>query len=229
MKYKLSLFDEASLAFARVSVIHPGSEYVDEAGFMEAMAFYSAGKFGEASVRFSNYASLNKGKADEVRALFYMGKSLYNQGKLNEAYMCHFSIVKNFPTSPYARDSSFELISHAFAIHDIEQAHTLINEFGRKWKKDPLYAGALIMQMEYFLAQERYSEALTSALGVISIFPEHEQIDMIYYRAALSAQKVKDYDTAAKFYIFLSENFASSSYHEDALIELIELYHLQKR
>lgn len=221
--YKLSDFRNASSSFSAASAAIEDNTLKLDSLFMEAWSFYSAQNYKEAVSRFIKIYDDYKPQDSAVRSLLNAAKSYQNMGNTKEANALFFKIYNEHKNTAYIPDALYEIIRYNLSERRIVDANNYINEFTRLYSTHTLYKSVLIAQMEYFMTNERYSEVYSASVNFINNIDESKTYDMIYYWAGFSAMKIRDFQSAVKYFSYLIENFADSTFRENSYRNLIEI------
>lgn len=226
--YKTSRYKDASLNFSAAITLVNNEEMKQDAMFMNGWCFYSSQNYAEAAAKFMNIFDTYYPATIGVKALFQAAKSYQNIGNRVKALSLYKKIYSQIGENDYRPEALYEMIEMAFADNQSEEANSLINEFGHLFAYHPLYSSVLVLQINNFLVQERYSEVQSAVLNYLTKYSSEKGIDTIYYWGGYSAFKNKDYETAKEMLEKLLMEYPDSTFRETALPILIEIFRINK-
>ena len=227
--YKQSKYMEAAADFAAAGQLIKNTEMQQESLLMEGWCYYSSQDYQQAAVKFTEVFNKCYPQTSGMKALFQAAKSYQNLGNNSKAQSMYKRIYSQLGENDFQSQALYELIRIALADKKFEQANLLVNDFGRRFSDSPLYASVLLLQMESFLAQERYSEVQSAALNYLKRYADHkEKIDDVYYWAGYSAFKNKDNETALQQFDMLLAVYPETRFKETVLLSQIEIYRRMK-
>ncbi|HOV14264.1 MAG TPA: tetratricopeptide repeat protein, partial [Spirochaetota bacterium] len=96
------------------------------------------------------------------------------------------------------------------------------------YQDSPLYKNILLLQAESFLANNRFSEAVSLYNFYLKNYPISENLDTIYYWLSYSSYKIKDFETAKEYADVLTTGFENSTFYKDGLNILKDVYNEEK-
>lgn len=227
--YKQSKYVEAATNFAIAGKLIKTPSLQQESLLMEGWCYYSSLDYQQAAIKFTEVFNQYYPSTSGMKALFQAAKSYQNLGNNSKAQSMYQRIYRQLGENNFQSQALYELIRLALAEKKFEQANVLVNDFGRRFSDSPLYASVLLLQMESFLAQERYSEVQSAALNYLKKYADHkEQIDDVYYWAGYSAYQNKDDETALQQFNVLLTDYPQTRFKETALLSQIEIYRRMK-
>lgn len=227
--YKQSRYMEAAADFAAAGQLIKNSAMQQESLLMEGWCYYSSQDYQQAAVKFTEVFNQYYPQTAGMKALFQAAKSYQNLGNNSKAQSMYQRLYSQLGENEFQSQALYELIRLALADKKFEQANLLVNDFGRRFSDSPLYASVLLLQMESFLAQERYSEVQSAALNYLKKYADHkEKIDDVYYWAGYSAFRNKDDETALQQFDILLTDYPETRFKETVLLSQIEIYRRMK-
>lgn len=227
--YKQSKYMEAAADFAAAGQLIKNIAMQQESLLMEGWCYYSSQNYQQAAVKFTEVFNKYYPQTSGMKALFQAAKSYQNLGNNSKAQSMYQRIYSQLGENDFQSQALYELIRLALADKKFEQANLLVNDFGRRFSDNPLYASVLLLQMESFLAQERYSEVQSAALNYLKKYADHkEKIDDVYYWAGYSAFRNKDNETALQLFDILLADYPETRFKETVFLSQIEIYRRMK-
>ena len=227
--YKQSKYMEAATNFAAAGKLIKASAMQQEALLMECWCYYSSMDYRQAAVKFTEVFNNYYPSAVGMKALFQAAKSYQNLGNNTKAQSMYERIYRQLGENEFQSQALYELIRLSLSEKKFEQANAMVNDFGRRFSASPLYASVLLLQMESFLAQQRYSEVQSAALNYLQKYGEHkEQLDDVHYWAGYSAFQNKDDETALQQFNVLLTDYPQTRFKENVLLAEIEIYRRMK-
>lgn len=227
--YKQSRYMEAATDFAAAGKLIRNPTMQQDALLMEGWCYYSSQDYRQAAVKFTEVFNRFYPQTSGMKALFQAAKSYQNLGNNSKAQSMYQRIYSELGENDFQSQALYELIRLALSDKKFEQANLLVNDFGRRFSESPLYASVLLLQMESFLAQERYSEVQSAALNYLNKYGDRkEKIDDVYYWAGYSAFRNKDDETALQEFDILLTKYPDTRFKETAILSQIEIYRRMK-
>ena len=138
-------YQAAALSFEEVERQHPYSMWATKAQVMSAYAHYLDNNYDESVIAADRFISLHPGHSDTAYAYYLLGLCYYeqisdvgrDQNMTVKALEAFDSVVRRYPTSPYARDAQLKM--------DLARDHLAGKEMeiGRTYQSLDFYLAAI--------------------------------------------------------------------------------------
>ncbi len=196
-----SKYDDAAEEFGKVFMQQPGDDQTPQAELMQAYSLFLAGRYDDASDVLDIFITLHPLNSDIAYAYYLKALSNYvqigqpdlDQTRTGTAKDCFEEIIKRFPDSKYAIDSSLKI--------DLVNDHLAGYEMyiGRYYedRKDPI-------------------AAINRFKKVVVDYPTSSHIQEALYRLTEAYSSLGLKEEAKKYASILGHNYPDSSWYKKA-------------
>ncbi len=158
---------------------YPASRYVAEARFRVAEGLFVEQRYGEAAAAYGKILDKKEGNPYYYHALYKRGWSLYRLGSYRQALEDFFAVLEHHDASPDPRGGA-DREMYADAQRAINMCFSSlkgpasIEEFFASGRYQRYIEAAYQSLAEYYLAQERFSDAVATWSTYIRNYPDSE-------------------------------------------------------
>ncbi len=205
---------EAVQSLEKLVKDYPNSRYQLDAELLAGQALEAQGKFAEAAERYRQMVAT----APETRkadALYSLGLALYKGGKYEASLQPLGSVVKDFPTSAYAKPAKLQLGLAALAAGKTADARSTLAEVV---KDDPSRAA----EAQYGLAQcditdKKFDAARATLDALAKTQPPPANLSQVLLDRAVCLMELTKFDDAAREFEALATRYPKSPQLPEAL------------
>ena len=199
---------------SRLGTDYPNSRYQLDATLLAGQALEACGKFTEAAEQYRQMlvAAPETRKPD---ALYSLGLALYKGGKFQDSIKPLAGVVKDFPTSTYAKPANLQLGLAQLSAGKTADARTTL---GQVVKEDPARAA----EAQYGLAQcditeKKFEPAAATLEALEKLQPAPANLAQIQLDHAVCRMELGGFEEAAKEFASLAAEHPKSVQLPEAL------------
>ncbi|MCA9398732.1 MAG: tetratricopeptide repeat protein, partial [Candidatus Omnitrophica bacterium] len=190
---KMDEISAATLASQNLKVNFPESRYLNDIKYYLAVAYFKKQDWAVAREQIMLFLdTLSESSEFHAEAYYILGLSHFHLGDYRKAISVFENILADYPEQKaIGRNAEFHIAKSYYKMNSPEEAIERMKTIITKYAASEIALNALVWLGDYYLQAANYDEAIKSYENCIEVFPDNDQIDMVYYELS-QAYRAKD-------------------------------------